>query len=192
LLTTRNGFENEFEDDDDDEEYDEDEQEELDEEGEINYWFRLNKPPRKIYIPKNSTNQTINYFFIENNLIGEREHETSEIELKPDGYRAELVGMNDYILELHRNTYTIVRDFCAFGEYRCKHCRRNWRSANSYPADGMKCGRGCSEDLVYAHTRTVKGGPRLTEGGGDHREDLCGRCRRLGYNCKNMYGGTVF
>jgi hypothetical protein len=156
------------------------------------YWFSLtNKPSKIIYIPINSTNQTINEFFIQENLIDE--YDSSNVELKPDGYRAELVSMETNILELHSNIYTIVWDFCAFGEYECDDCGRGWKSAQSYLADGMKCqNRGCSDDLVYAHKRTVKGGPSSGEGGGEHREDLCGRCRRLGHRCGNRFRDNLF
>lgn len=193
-------FEHEEEDDDDEEaeeeeaEVDDEEEESIETQDNHNaknqssskYWFNLrmnrNNPSQRIHIPKNSADQTINNFFIQESLIGEQE--LSYIELKPDGFRAELVSMETNILELHQNMYTIVRDFCAFGEYRCPHCGRNWRSANSYVSDGMKCQRGCNV-LVYAHKRTVKEGPSTGEiGGAPHREDLCGRCRRLGYSCR--------
>ena len=71
-----------------------------------------------------------------------------------------------------------------FGFFKCDKCAKEWPSAYTWVGKYQEC-RNC-RNKVYAHSIQP-----LKPGGGSgpyqkpHQQELCQKCRELGFNCKS-------
>ncbi|XP_063682458.1 zinc finger CCHC domain-containing protein 24-like [Bolinopsis microptera] len=72
-----------------------------------------------------------------------------------------------------------------FGHFQCPNCRRGWQSGNSWANTGQMCQK-CNI-MVFPHeqkplervgNKEDKCNPTVS-----HPQELCGKCKRLGYPC---------
>ncbi|XP_033096878.1 uncharacterized protein LOC117101106 [Anneissia japonica] len=72
-----------------------------------------------------------------------------------------------------------------FGIYHCGKCKKGWCSAFSYKGVWQQCKR--CQSLCYPFKKkdgnVRRKHPRNSAN--SHRQDLCGMCHKLGYNCKD-------
>ncbi|KAG8178252.1 hypothetical protein JTE90_000353 [Oedothorax gibbosus] len=73
-----------------------------------------------------------------------------------------------------------------FGEYRCPKCHRRWMSGNSWTNMGQQCSK-CLIN-VKPHKQTPLEAPDgldVSDDKKEHRQDLCEKCKILGYSCRD-------
>lgn len=72
-----------------------------------------------------------------------------------------------------------------FGEFKCKQCHRKWMSGNSW-ADCFQLCKKC-QNIVYPHKQRSLERPDgldVSDQSKEHPQNLCGKCRQLGYYCR--------
>ncbi|CAH0563911.1 unnamed protein product [Brassicogethes aeneus] len=75
-----------------------------------------------------------------------------------------------------------------FGEYKCPKCRRIWMSCNSWPNMGQECIK-CLINVLPHKQRPLKkpDGLDVSDPLIEHPQDLCEKCKELGYCCRDNY-----
>ncbi|CAG0898292.1 unnamed protein product [Cyprideis torosa] len=74
-----------------------------------------------------------------------------------------------------------------FGEYRCSRCHRKWMSGNSWANKGQECIK--CRIIVYPHKQRPLDKPDgldVSDQSKVHPQDLCEKCRELGYYCRQL------
>ncbi|KAK0080770.1 hypothetical protein PV325_013342 [Microctonus aethiopoides] len=72
-----------------------------------------------------------------------------------------------------------------FGEYKCSKCKRKWMSGNSWANMGQQCIK-CHIN-VYPHKQRPVDKPDgldVSDQSKVHPQNLCEKCKRLGYYCR--------
>ena len=75
-----------------------------------------------------------------------------------------------------------------FGEYTCDECGRSWMSGNSWKNTGQRC-QNCNRN-VFPHTQRPLEKPEgldKSDPTKHHPQELCGKCRQLGFFCGRRY-----
>ncbi|KAJ0175743.1 hypothetical protein K1T71_008902 [Dendrolimus kikuchii] len=75
-----------------------------------------------------------------------------------------------------------------FGEYRCPNCKRSWMSGNSWPNYGQQC-TTCNINVMPHSQRPLEkpDGLDKSDTSKPHRQELCEKCKKLGYFCGKTY-----
>ncbi len=71
-----------------------------------------------------------------------------------------------------------------FGEFRCKHCNREWFSGNAWKGKGqecLRCGRMCLPQSLRPLLHQVPDEPHKP-----HLQHRCQMCKELGRNCRDV------
>lgn len=72
-----------------------------------------------------------------------------------------------------------------FGYFRCEGCQRHWMSGNSWADMGQKCTRCGVNVYPYKQMPLEKtDDDDKIDDTKPHPEELCEKCRQLGYNCR--------
>lgn len=72
-----------------------------------------------------------------------------------------------------------------FGEFKCPLCKRKWMSGNSWANTGQQCIK-CYIN-VYPHKQRPLDKPDgldVSDQTKEHPQDLCEKCKGLGYYCR--------
>ncbi|EDO40865.1 predicted protein, partial [Nematostella vectensis] len=72
-----------------------------------------------------------------------------------------------------------------FGEFKCPLCKRKWMSGNSWANMGQQCVK-CFIN-VYPHKQRPLDKPDgldVSDQTKEHPQDLCEKCKALGYYCR--------
>ena len=102
--------------------------------------------------------------------------------------------MNNYYINLNNDNNNLNKEFpnnCKyfekepnnkkwFGHFCCKKCDNKWQSAHSYYAYYQQC-KKCKNDIYPFILQELEKGN--SDGDKQHEQDLCGKCKELGYSC---------
>ncbi|KAL5018122.1 hypothetical protein ScPMuIL_003844 [Solemya velum] len=74
-----------------------------------------------------------------------------------------------------------------FGEYKCPKCKRKWMSGNSWANMGQECIK-CHINVFPHKQRPLEkpDGLDVSDQSKVHPQDLCQKCKVLGYYCRRM------